>query len=172
VPAACCACDAVRVGACLRSEERGTGPPIEVTSILVARESHPHLALAYGRTPCRPGPSRPPVQVRIAVASSSSISCIAQLRYSLPPLAPTVATDPLHPFSPAPTSPELELQRPPPGAADCRHWKPPRPFLGPKSSICELLRLFPNFPGRNPRWSRRIPASRRPHQSQGPNCEV
>jgi hypothetical protein len=129
--------------------------------------------LAYGRTPCRPGPSRPPVPVRTVVASSSFIGRIAQLRYSSPPLAPTEATESLHPFFPAPTSSELELQRwPPPGAVDRRHRKPPRPFLGPKSSNCELLRLFPNFPGRNPRGSRRIPASRRPHRSQGPNCEV
>jgi hypothetical protein len=107
---------------------------IKVTSILVARENHPHLALAYGQTPCRPDLSRPPVPVRTAVASSSSIARIAQLRYYSPSLAPTEATEPLHPFSPAPTSPELELQGPPTECtADDRRWPPPHPVHLPKS---------------------------------------
>jgi hypothetical protein len=58
----------------------------------------------------------------------------------------------------------------PTGADEATRRSHPAPLLGPKSSIGELLHLPHNFPGGNPRRSHRIPANRRPHRSQGPNC--
>jgi hypothetical protein len=83
-------CDAVR-GCRLRAGgKEGTGrlktPPAARRAL-----AYPHLALVAGRAPGRPGPSRPPVPVRTAVASLGPPAALPQPRHATPPLAPTQA---------------------------------------------------------------------------------
>jgi hypothetical protein len=62
--------------------------------LLVAQESHLHLSLSYGRTPCRPGPSRPPVPVTAAARCLSTPSEHANRALGEPQvLSPPLPTD-------------------------------------------------------------------------------
>jgi hypothetical protein len=127
--------------------------------------------LAYDRTPCRPGLSRPPVPVRTAVASPSSIGCVPQLQCPPPSLALAVARRLAHVTHRAAASPEQELQRrPPPEGADHPAGSLFSPNQAPKSSLGDSLVANPPFP-RPPalpvRW---IPAGTAVLHGQGPNC--
>jgi hypothetical protein len=154
-------CDVVRAALACEARREGSGHLLRpLAPSLRERTTPPHL----GRRPDSwPPRSQPPAGAgEDRRGELESIGRIAQPRCATPPLAPTQANQAAQTVAPASTSLELELQRPPPlGAVDRHRRKPPRPFLGPKSSRGELLRLFPNFPDRDPRRSRR-PAPRDP----------
>jgi hypothetical protein len=175
-------CDVVRAALTCEARREGLGHLLRPLAPLSRERTTPPR---LGRRPDPwPPRSEPPAGAgEDRRGELESIGRIAQPRCATPPLAPTQANRAAQTIAPASTSPELELQRrPPPGAADRRRRKPPRPFLGPKSSRGELLRLFPNFPGRDPRRSRRNPARppsagtpgtqlRAPHSFQGDFCK-